>query len=327
MSEINVTITRHEDCYIVENSGVYYKVGMREGQILERMVNGESVEEILQKEKLTKEQLTELMSGFQNAGVIGKQKKKKNNILFYRIPLIQADKLFGNVVEVIKKHMLLVKLLLILSVIIDIFGCVFAGIHFGEIFTLSSLKLEPAEYVIIYATFLISVCFHEFAHGVVCKYYGGKVGTLGFMLIFFSPAMYCDISGVRVIESKYKKIMASFAGIYVNLFFMSIASLGFVIFREPILAAFIIMSFTTILSNLIPFVRLDGYWILSFATGITNLYTKSLKGVKKLLMKCSLQERFIAVYGVFTYGFIIMALGSLGISAIQVIHYAINIFI
>lgn len=327
MSEFNVVVTKHEDCYIVENSGVYYKVGTQEGKILERIVNNESIEEILKKEKITEEQLTELLDGFQRAGVIGKQKKKKNNIFFYRIPLMQADKLFRKIVEVIQRHMFLVKLLLILSITINVLGCIFAGIHFKEIFRLSSLKLDVVEYVIIYIAFLISVCFHEFAHGVVCKYYGGKVGTLGFMLIFFSPAMYCDISGIRVIESKYKKIMASFAGIYVNLFFMSMASLFFAICHRPIWAAFIIMSFTTILSNLIPFIRLDGYWILSFATGITNLYTKSLKGVKKLLMKCSLQERFIAIYGAFTYGFIIMALCSLGISVVQVVHYAINIFI
>lgn len=327
MPEFNIEIKKHEENYIVENGGLYFKVGIPEGRILERIANSEPEEEILQNEGITKKQLEELMAGFREMGVIGEREKKKNSIFFYRIPLIQADKLFDKIAAVIKNHMLIVKMLIGLSIILNIVGGIFTGVNFQHIFNMSSLKLRWFEYLILYVVFLITVCFHEMGHGIVCKCVGGKVGTVGLMFIFFSPALYCDISGIRMVESKYKQIMTSSAGIYVNWIFTSIASIGFAIYPKPILAAFIIMSITIIVSNLVPFIRLDGYWILSFATGITNLYNKSLKGIGNLFKKCNLQERFIAGYGVLTYGFIMIALCSVCVSAVQAVHYIVNIFI
>lgn len=327
MSELDVAITLQKDGYMVENSGTYYKVGKREGRILERVVNREDTKHILNEEKITEEQLNQLLESFKSMGVIGEQQKKKNHILFYRIPLLEADGMFGGIVDILKKHKVVDKVLLLLSIVVILVGSIFMTIHLGDIFSLSTLQLSWTGYVILYLSFLITICLHEFAHGIACKYVGGKVGTLGFMLIFFSPAMYCDISGIRMVDDKRKQIIASSAGIYVNVFFMAVASIIFAVWPLPIFAAFIIMSFTTIISNLIPVIRLDGYWILSFATGITNLYKKSLKGVGKLFGNYSLQERFIAVYGIITYIFMAVALGSVCVSVIGVVQYVVEIFI
>ncbi len=327
MLEINVSITFQDDAYMVENEGVYFKIGKREGRVLERLVNKEDVNLILQEENLTGEQLDEFLESLQKMGVIGKQKKKKDSILFYRIPLFEVDGFFGKIAEELHKHIRIVNVMLALCAMVAIFGSVLMGTHFQEIFRLSSLKLQGYEYVILYAVFLLSVCFHELAHGITCKYMGGKVGKLGFLLILFSPAMYCDISGIRMVQSRRKQIIVSAAGLCVNMVFMAVASIAFAVKPMPILAAFIILSFTTIISNIIPVIRLDGYWILSFATGITNLYKKSLKGVKNLFRHCSLQEKFIAIYGVVTYMFLFVAIGSFGASVVGAIRYAIKQFI
>ena len=34
------------------------------------------------------------------------------------------------------------------------------------------------------------VAIHEFAHGLTCKYFGGRVHEMGFMLLYFQPALY-----------------------------------------------------------------------------------------------------------------------------------------
>jgi putative peptide zinc metalloprotease protein len=130
-----------------------------------------------------------------------------------------------------------------------------------------------------------------------------------------------------MVEDRRKQIAASAAGIYVNILGMSYASIIYALTREPIFALYTILSLTTIVSNLVPVIRLDGYWILSFATGITNLYNKSLKGVGKLFTKCSARERFIAIYGIVTYICMLMAFGSLGITIINAAKYIINIII
>ncbi|MHB8128903.1 MAG: hypothetical protein ACYDEX_07890 [Mobilitalea sp.] len=325
MDSLNIAIKLQEDGYMVENAGTYYKIGKREGRVLERVVNGEDKELIIQEEGITEEQFDQLFQGLREAGVIGKNIKKKNSILFYKIPLYEADKIFSSVAEFLRRKKELFKIIFVIINVLAACGLFLVFKNGTEIFSLSTLKMSPFEYVIVYLAFFLSICIHEFAHGTVCRYVGGKVGTVGLMLIFFSPAMYCDISGIRMVEDRRKQIAASAAGIYINIVSMAFASIAFTFYQQPIFAAYIILSFTTIISNLIPVIRLDGYWILSFATGITNLYKKSLKGVVRLFTKCSRQERFIAVYGVVTYLFIFVALGSIGISVIGATKYIIEL--
>lgn len=290
MESLNIALTLQNDGYMVENAGTYFKIGKREGRILERVASGENTELILQEEGITIEQFDQMFQALQEAGVIGEVKNKKNNIFFYKIPLFQADKMFSTVAGFIQREKAQLKIIFMIINVLAAWGLVLMFHNFSEIFSLSTLKMSIPEYVLLYLAFFVSVCIHEFAHGTVCRYMGGKVGTAGLMFIFFSPAMYCDISGIRMIENRRKQITSSAAGIYVNLVCMAFASLAFTFFRLPILAAYVVLGFTTIISNIIPVIRLDGYWILSFATGITNLYSKSLKGVKKLFTKCSRQE-------------------------------------
>src|SRR5688572_2793432 len=46
----------------------------------------------------------------------------------------------------------------------------------------------------LYVTVLVVVAFHEFAHGVTCQHFGGSVREMGFMLLYFQPAFYCNVS-------------------------------------------------------------------------------------------------------------------------------------
>ena len=43
---------------------------------------------------------------------------------------------------------------------------------------------------------------HEFSHGLTCCHFGGKVKEVGFMLIYFKPAFYCDVSDSWMFPSK-----------------------------------------------------------------------------------------------------------------------------
>src|SRR5262245_57633079 len=41
---------------------------------------------------------------------------------------------------------------------------------------------------------LLVTAIHEFGHGLTCKRFGGEVHEMGFMLIYFQPAFYCNVS-------------------------------------------------------------------------------------------------------------------------------------
>ena len=48
---------------------------------------------------------------------------------------------------------------------------------------------------------------HEFAHGLTCKHYGGEVHEVGFLLMFFMPCFYCNVSDAWLFREKSKRLL------------------------------------------------------------------------------------------------------------------------
>jgi hypothetical protein len=48
--------------------------------------------------------------------------------------------------------------------------------------------------LLAWVTMLSVTTAHELAHGVTCKRFGGQVNEIGFMLLYFQPAFYCNVS-------------------------------------------------------------------------------------------------------------------------------------
>ncbi|WP_253206840.1 hypothetical protein [Bacillus toyonensis] len=154
-------------------------------------------------------------------------------------------------------------------------------------------------------------------HAVICRYYGGKVTYIGFLLLCFSPALYTDVSSTRLFKSKKEKIIVFLAGAYFELTALSILLLlRFSLEQYQLLIDIFVLSNTVaMITNFIPFIRLDGYWILSAATNITNLYSKSLKVVIYTIKNKKLPEtstatnvKFIFIYGILNFVFLIFSI-------------------
>ncbi|MBY0227987.1 MAG: hypothetical protein K2W96_01770 [Gemmataceae bacterium] len=124
---------------------------------------------------------------------------------------------------------------------------------------------------------------HEFGHGLSCKRFGGEVHEMGFLLMCFSPAMYCNVSDAWVLPNKWHRIIISAAGIYVELLIAAIAT--FVWWYTPTqpfinnlsLSLMVVCSVSTIVFNANPLMRYDGYYVLSDWLEIPNLREKSNK--------------------------------------------------
>ena len=64
----------------------------------------------------------------------------------------------------------------------------------------------------------ITKVIHEFGHGLSCKYYGGECHEMGFMLLVFTPCLYCDVSDSWMLPSKWKRMMIGAGGCTSSLF-------------------------------------------------------------------------------------------------------------
>ena len=82
------------------------------------------------------------------------------------------------------------------------------------------------------------------------------------------------------------------AGMYVQLVLVGAAAVGLrlalLMGNRPaavILLTFISMTLAIVLFNLVPLIRLDGYWALSAMTGASNLRPRALRTVEHVVMR------------------------------------------
>ncbi len=323
---MDIEISVGEKEYVVCHNNNYFKMGILEGKLFEAIYNGIELEEIQKKFNLSIEEVNQFVDILRKNNIIGTPAKKKNNIFFFRIPLFSADKIATNVAEFIYKHFIAFKILFILFNITIIAGLAAFMINYREFLNFEYIKLYGVQYVILYIALALSIFLHEFSHGLTCKLLGCKVGKIGFILIFFTPAFYCDISGIRMTHDKRKQILTALAGVYMNLFLMSTSALFYISTNINLFASFSLMQLTFIISNIIPIIKLDGYWVLSFATGITNLYQKSIKGVHYIWNGKNKTERFIGVYGLITWIVIIFSIANMILFIIQILISKLLVF-
>lgn len=194
--------------------------------------------------------------------------------LYIQIPLFHPDNFLKNALPYVKPlystAAFIIYGFLLLSgftVLVSRFG---EYIHtFTYFFNLSGL--------IAYATAISLVkVVHEFSHAFTAKHYGIRVRTMGVALIVFWPVLFTDVTDSWKLKSRKQRFFISFAGIGAELVIASLATWGWVLTEPGILNSifFIISSVTwvsTLVVNLNPSMRFDGYYLLSDLWGIDNL--------------------------------------------------------
>ena len=148
-----------------------------------------------------------------------------------------------------------------------------------QVFGLSSIP------VILIAIFAV-VALHELAHSVVCRHYGGKVNEMGFLLLYFQVCFYCNLSDSYMFDKKYKKILTILAGMYFQAFLGAVTLLLWRILKTGTIISDLLfltasISLLTLLFNLNPLLKLDGYYLLTDLVDIPNLRSKAFNYLKR----------------------------------------------
>lgn len=129
--------------------------------------------------------------------------------------------------------------------------------------------------------FLILGFFHESAHGLTCKHYGAEVHSMGFHLIYLTPAFFVDVSEAWVYASRWQRFATIIAGVWVEIIMCSIAS--FVWWGTPAgsdahdIAYKIILltGIAVVVINMNPLIKLDGYYAFSEIIGFSDIKEKA----------------------------------------------------
>lgn len=135
---------------------------------------------------------------------------------------------------------------------------------------------RPEALFLAWLTVFAVTTAHEFAHGLTCKHFGGEVHELGFMLIYFQPAFYCNVSDAWLFPEKSKRLWVTFAGGYFELFIWAVATLTWRLAEPDTGLSFLLLvvmatSGIKCFFNFNPLIKLDGYYLLSDYLEIPNL--------------------------------------------------------
>lgn len=136
---------------------------------------------------------------------------------------------------------------------------------------------------------------HELGHAFTAKRWGCHVPAMGVALLVLFPVAYTDTNEVWKLGNRQKRLAVAGAGILTELTIAAWASLAWGLLPEGQLksAAFMLATTTwvaTLVINASPFMRFDGYFLLSDWLDLPNLHARSFA-----LARWDLRERLFAL--------------------------------
>ncbi|HEX8817126.1 MAG TPA: HlyD family efflux transporter periplasmic adaptor subunit [Terriglobales bacterium] len=169
--------------------------------------------------------------------------------------------------------------------------------------------------------------FHETAHGLTCKHFGGNVEKMGFTLMYFAPSFFCDASQVWIYGGKWERIATAIAGIWIDLIICAIATFIWwgtatgMFIHEVAYKVMMVTGIGVSLLNLNPLIKLDGYLIFcelihepdlkekatAYASGMLRRYVFHLPVEIEYVQKR--RRAFYVIYAILSgiYGYLLLS--------------------
>jgi putative peptide zinc metalloprotease protein len=132
---------------------------------------------------------------------------------------------------------------------------------------------RPALGLALLGLVVASLAFHEFGHAAACLYGGARPGRIGIGLYLIWPVFYTDVTDSYRL-GRAGRLRTDLGGMYFNaLVALGAAGLFLATGYEPLLLA-VVAQQTLLLDQLVPWVRLDGYHVVSDLIGVPELFAR-----------------------------------------------------
>jgi putative peptide zinc metalloprotease protein len=199
------------------------------------------------------------------------------SIMFIRIPLFDPEPALKYFMPLINLIVGWLGLIIWLTVITGALKMVFD--RFDMVLDQFQSILAPGNLFMLYAGIVLIKTVHELGHAIICKKYGGEVHTIGVMFLVFVPLPFMDASSSWGFRSRWHRILVSAGGIIFELFVAGIcafvwAKTGSGTVHSLAYNMMLVASVSTLLFNINPLLKLDGYYILSDILDIPNLHQR-----------------------------------------------------
>jgi multidrug resistance efflux pump len=293
-----------ETCFVVKDPATekYFRFRAAEQFILEQLDGATSLQTIRERveehfgSSLDPETLTGFLERLSELGLLDTGRKPslerpgrpKGKLLYLRFKVFDPDALLDALIGKVRffftpYFVSFAGTLIALAAIITLTGWGDITGDFGRLHPLHAVLLA------VVTIFFVGTA-HEFAHGLTCKHFGGRVHDMGFMLIYFQPAMYCNVSDAWLFPEKSKRLWVTFAGSFFEMFLWAVSTITWRLTDSgtwPNQVALVIMATSGIktLFNYNPLIKLDGYYLLSDLVEMPNLRKRSFSFIASKLWR------------------------------------------
>lgn len=209
---------------------------------------------------------------------------ERRSLWYLKWPLVNPDRLL-NALLVVLRPLFTKPALLVLS------GLVVASmiVHVTHAESVSRALYHATHgggLLWLYGATALTLTLHEMAHGLTSKRFGADVHEMGFLLLYFMPCAYTDISNAYLINNKWDRIWITLAGSAADLVVWAAACIVLVIAQPGMMgqqvlgAVMLTTGYRSVALNLNPLIKLDGYYVLLDLLELPNLRQRSKSVVR-----------------------------------------------
>lgn len=130
----------------------------------------------------------------------------------------------------------------------------------------------PGLLLAVLALVVIATLFHELGHASALRYGGGHVRGIGVGMYLYLPVFYSDVTDSYRL-GRWARVRTDLGGFYFGLIFALGTIAVYAGTHLTFLLLLVVLIDFDVLYQCIPFVRMDGYWVVADLTGIPDLFT------------------------------------------------------
>ena len=203
-----------------------------------------------------------------------------HNYLFIKIPLIRPDRFLDGLLAITKPFASKAARSAIYG--LGVYG-IFSLFWQWESFTTTFDYFFNLQGLIYFGLAMVAVKIaHELGHALVAKHHGLRVSSMGIALLVLFPVLYTDNTDAWRLTDQRKKLQIVMAGLMVELHIALLALFSWGVLQDgPARSVAFFLATTSIvgslLVNLSPFMRFDGYYALADFLGMQNLQPRAFE--------------------------------------------------
>jgi putative peptide zinc metalloprotease protein len=132
---------------------------------------------------------------------------------------------------------------------------------------------QPAVFLLVFGVIIVATAFHELGHAAACSYGGAKPGGMGAGVYIVWPAFYTDVTDAYRL-SRGGRLRTDLGGVYFNgIAVLVVAGCYALTGYDPLILICFLLQML-VLQQMLPLLRLDGYYVLSDLVGVPDLFRR-----------------------------------------------------